>query len=132
MPNTAVFLPAMLPPVFRLPARQFATAWICSSLRGGLLARRDRDLVDDICRAGHFLRLGLDSGFLFSGSDRSFEGDLPPNGDDLHVVRIGRERLVVDNRPPDLPRELEIGLVVRLLVGRLRRRRAVLLVDLGV
>ena len=57
---------------------------------------------------------------------------MPVLSHDLHVVCIGRERLIVDDRLPDLLRQLAIRGVLVLLIGGDGAFGLIRFVDLGV
>src|SRR5438132_13030145 len=74
----------------------------------------------------------LDRLLFFRGMDGPLQRHHSILHDDLDIVRISRKRFVLDQRPPDVPRQFAIGLVVLLLVSRRFRFVPVALVVLGV
>ena len=67
--------------------------------------------------AGDGGRFRFDGLLLCLGPDGALQGDLAVLGDDLHVVRVGRQPLVAHQRAPNLLRCLSICDGVLLLIG---------------
>ena len=62
-------------------------------------------------------RLLFDVGFFLVRVDRSLERHVAVLRDDLDVVGVGRERVVFDNRAPDVARDFDVRSVLFLLIG---------------
>src|SRR5215472_10019418 len=79
---------------------------------------RDRQFVADLTLAGDLSGFVFDSLLLVVGLDNTSERHHTIPGDDLDVVRRGRQSLVGNHRPSNLLRQGTISLVRFLLVSR--------------
>src|ERR1022692_1027509 len=102
MPNTAVFLPAIL---------------ILLLLRL-LLLGFDVQFAGYLVFARHFGSFRLDSLLLVLGPYRPLQSDLAVLSDDLHVVGIGGQGFVFHNRLANLLSDIAVGTILLLLIGR--------------
>src|SRR5579872_990042 len=104
MPNTAVFLPAML----ILLCLVVSMLWF------------DVQFAGDLAVAGDFRSLGFNRFLLVLGSHRPFECYLTVLRNDLDVACIRGERLVLHEGLSNLLRDVAIRTIVLLLIcGRL-------------
>src|SRR4029434_770870 len=82
-------------------------------------------LIVDLLDAGNLLRLRNDFRLLGVVVDRTAQRHHAAGGDDLHVVGVGREAVIGDDRLPDLLGDVEVRLVLRLVARRERIAAAV-------
>src|ERR1035441_4369325 len=116
MPNTAVFLPAIL---------------ILLLLRL-LVFGFDVQFASHLVFARHFSGFRLDSLLLVLGPYRPLQRDLAVLSDDLHVVGIGGQGFVFHNRLANLLCDIAVGTILLLLISRGFVRAAISLIHLGV
>src|ERR1035437_988009 len=116
MPNTAVFLPAIL---------------ILLLLRR-LVLGFDVQFAGYLVFARHFGGLGLDSLLLVLGPYRPLKRDLAVPRDDLHIVGIGGQGFVLHNGLPNLLSDIAVGTILLLLIGRGLMLAAISLIDPGI
>src|ERR1700734_380083 len=101
-------------------------------MRELLLCWCNLEFVRNIVWAGDGDSLRLNVGFLVVGSNWSLKGDFAVLRDDLDILRVGRQRLIVHDRPADFLRQLAVRRILRLLVGSSRSGTCVTLIILGV
>src|ERR1022692_1398546 len=102
MPNTAVFLPAIL---FLLLLRLLVLGF-------------DIQFASHLVFACHFGGLGLDSLLLVLRPYRPLQRNLAVLSDDLHVVGIGGQGFIFHNRLANLLSDIAVGTILLLLIGR--------------
>src|ERR1035441_7330748 len=115
IPNTAVFLLILILLLLRLLVLGF-----------------DIQFAGYLVFARHFGGLGLDSLLLVLGPYRPFKRDLAVLRDDLHIVGIGGQGFVFHNRLPNLLRDIAVGTILLLLIGRGLILVAISLIHFGV
>src|SRR5450755_1103567 len=115
MPNTAVFLLILILLLLRLLVLGF-----------------DIQFAGYLVFARHFSGLGLDSLLLVLGPYGPLQSDLAVLSDDLHIVGIGGQGFVFRNRLPNLLRDIAVGTILLLLIGRGFVRAAISLIHFGV
>src|ERR1019366_9039572 len=116
MPNTAVFLPAIL---------------ILLLLRL-LVFGFDVQFASHLVFTRHFSGFRLDSLLLVLGPYRPLQRDLAVLSDDLHIVGIGGQGFVFHDRLPNLLSDIAVGTILLLLIGRRLILVAISLIHLGI
>src|SRR6185369_14443458 len=108
MPNTAVFLPAIIIPPLGMGGSYVVT----------LFLRSDFEIVRDFAGARDGGSSSLSTALLVFGPHGPLQCDLPVLHHDLDVVRVGRERFVVDQSLADLSSQIAIVGRILLLISR--------------
>src|SRR5581483_4848632 len=105
----------------------YKSPWILFSLFGSYF-----EFACDLVRTGDFGSFGLDCLLFIFRTNWPFQCDRAVLHNNLYVMRIGRERLVLNNPLSDLLSHISIRNVVFLLIGGGCGLIAIPLIDFGI